>query len=96
MLQKEKLCIKSQGVKTSSEATRKLFLHKENKNNNFIQQFVSSTSAYFGEYPPDASNLHCSMSAAPYGYVFYVCLHFERKLCIRYAADTEQLRLNHW
>ncbi len=25
---------------------RKLFMHNENKNNNFIQQFVSSTSPY--------------------------------------------------
>ncbi len=54
---------------------------KENKNINFIQQFVSSASPWrhFGEYHDvcacfdlNVNNVCCSVSAAPCGYVVYV------------------------
>ncbi len=55
------------------------FVCKENKNNNFIQQFFSSASPYsaiyqngVSEYPLNVNNACCSVSAVPRGYVFYV------------------------
>ncbi len=56
------------------EVTRILFVRKENKNNDFIQQFVSSTSAkrHFEEYPQDTNYVRCFVSAVPQGYAVFV------------------------
>ncbi len=57
------------------EVTRIPFVRKENKNNDFIQQFVSSASPYsaFLESITYVNNVCCSVSAAPYAdtYVVY-------------------------
>ncbi len=55
------------------EATRILFVRIENKNNDFIQQFVSSASPYSAilESITYTNNICCSVSVARYaGYVF--------------------------
>ncbi len=50
------------------EATRILFVLKENKNNDFIQQYVSSVSPYSAilESITYVNNICCSVSAALY------------------------------
>ncbi len=58
-----------------NEATRTLFLRKENKNNNFIQQFVSSASSFWRISA--GRNACSSVSAAPQGYIIYACLRFD-------------------
>ncbi len=49
------------------KATKILFVCKENRNDDFIQQFVSSVSprCHFREYPLHVNSIRCSVSAAP-------------------------------
>ncbi len=53
-----------------------IFVCKENKNKDFIQQFVSS---FMLENIGWMETVHSSVSAAPRGYVFYVYLRFDFK-----------------
>ncbi len=55
-----------------NEATRTLFLCKENKNNDFIQQFVSSASSF---WRISAGRNACS--SVSQGYIIYACLRFD-------------------
>ncbi len=57
-----------------NEAMGTLFLCKENKNNDSIQQFISTALAlsHFGEYPLDANCVLSSVSATPQGYTVFV------------------------
>ncbi len=57
----------SGGQPSFYKATKILFVRKENRNDDFIQQFVSSLSpwCHFREYPLHVNSIRCSVSAAP-------------------------------
>ncbi len=82
--------------------TRILFVRKENKNNDFIQQFVAHLrhSSAILENPLNTKCVHCSVSAAPHGYTVFVKYDLLNKV-ILFSLHTKSIlvaskfRLNH-
>ncbi len=66
-------------------------MHKENKNNDYIQQFISSVLPWrhFGEYPLNVNRVCCSVSAASCAYVVYVQI----KACA-YVVILSKIKIN--